>query len=279
MNRILLICCLLAFSMVVQAQKKDDPKKNNAKKKGKVVQATNQRPTDKTMPTTKPTDKNDYVSFKTDTLIKLKDSPKIEVVEIVEYMSQGQRPGLKVLIPVGNATLIEKDWKAYLKTFKGKTKKGKDEYFTDNALILRLSNNPIDIYSRVEETANGTSLKVFFDLGGAYLSSKSNIEKYPAGQGILREFASQQAMKGLLVRLEKEDTKLSRLADARKAIEIEQQTLELDIERMKETIRQNEQSLEKNKSAKIQVDTEMQKQITVVEQLKKDINSVGTDNK
>jgi hypothetical protein len=280
MYRLLLLICLCICTVSVQAQKKQDNKKQENKKqdekKNKAAKTRDQRPVSSSSAKDKASPpKTDYVSFKTDSLIKLKDSPKIEVVEIVEYMSQGQRPGLKVMIPSGNTESIEKSWKDYIKIFKGKTKKGKDEYFTDNATLLRLSSNPIDIYSRVEETANGTSLKAFFDLGGAYLSSKNNADKYPIGEAILRDFAAQQAHKGLSIRLDKEESKLSRLADARKAAEIEQQSLELDIERMKETIRQHEQTIEKSKAAKNQLDLELQHQITQVEQIKKDMKSLG----
>lgn len=278
MNRLILVIILLAISATTFAQKDKNDKKDDKKNKGKVVQANTKTPDKPAAP--KPTNAaTEFVSFKTDTLIKLKESPKIEVTELLEYMSQGQKQGLKVLIPSGNTAAIEKDWKSYLKTLKGKTKKGKEEYFTDNALVSTLSANPIDIYSRIDETANGTNLKVFFDLGGAFLSSKANPEKYPFGETIVRDFAAQQALKGLNSRLENEEGKLSRLAEARKNIETEQQTLELDIERMKETIRQHELTLEKNKTAKLQVDTELQKQITAVEQLKKDIKAIGTGNK
>lgn len=269
---------LCVFTVPLSAQKKQGTKKDDKKNKGRVVQTpTNNNATTPTsiVPPKMLTNAQEATA-KTDSLIKLKESPKIEVTEIIEYMSQGQRPGLKVIIQTGNAAIIEKDWKGYLKTFKGKTKKGKEEYFTDNAAISLLSNNPIDIYSRIEETANGISIKAFFDLGGAYLSSKSNPEKYPIGETIIRDFAVKQAMKGLSSRLDQEEGKLGNLAEARKAIETEQQSLELDIERMKEAIRQNEQTLEKNRAAKLLVDSELQKQITVVEQLKKDIKAIGT---
>ena len=102
MNRLILVIILLAISATTFAQKDKNDKKDDKKNKGKVVQANTKTPDKPAAP--KPANAaNEFVSFKTDTLIKLKESPKIEVTELLEY-----------IIPSGNTAAIEKDWKSYL---------------------------------------------------------------------------------------------------------------------------------------------------------------------
>ena len=74
-------------------------------------------------------------------------------------------------------------WRDYLKEFKGKTKKIKrsSELFTDDATISYLSSNTIDLYSKVDKSGGGSTLEVWFDLGGAFLSTEVHEE---AAEGV-----------------------------------------------------------------------------------------------
>jgi hypothetical protein len=47
----------------------------------------------------------------------------------------------------------------------------KNEYFFDNAEIKSFGNNLVDVYSVAEQKAGGVELKMFIDLGGAYVKS------------------------------------------------------------------------------------------------------------
>ena len=64
-----------------------------------------------------------------------------------------------------------------IKNFKGKLKYNRkiDEYFSDNAEIKDMSENAVDIISKVYDNgAEGTTVAIWFNLGVTYLSS----EKY-----------------------------------------------------------------------------------------------------
>lgn len=221
------------------------------------------------------------VTFKNDTILHLKESPKVEVVEINETMSQGQRAGLRVLITLSNAEQVEKSWKEYVKPFKGKTKNAfRDEVFTDNAMITKMSENPVDIYAKVEDSANGTLLFAFFDLGGIYVSSSTNADKFAVAKNIVREFAALQVTQKLESKLAKEEGKLLDIATQRQDMEIQIEQMKLDLESLKDAIYKTEQNIKTTQARKEQKDIETKKQIEVVEQLKKDIGSVsGGGNK
>lgn len=216
------------------------------------------------------------VTFKNDTIIKLKDSPKIEVVEINEYMSQGQRAGVRVLIPLNSADQVEAAWKQYVKPFKGKTKNAfRDEVFTDNAHIKGLGENPVDMYAKIEDSANGTLLRAFFDLGGVFVGSSANPDKFVVVKNIVREFAALQVSKKIEQKLAKEEEKLLDIATKRQDVDMMIQQLQLDLERMKDDIYKTEQKIKTAQTLKEQKDVETGEQIKIVEQLRKDIKSVS----
>lgn len=252
--------------------------KDSKDSKGDKVDKKDTPPATKTSPpptpTTNPVAGKNYVSFKTDTIIKLKASPKIEVTSITEYMSRGQNPGLKVLMSRADIKQVKSNWSKYLKVFKGKSKGKEEELFTDNATIVKMSDNVVDIYSRIEQTADGVSLKAFFDLGGAFLSKENHADKFAVGQGILHDFAANQVLKALQPKLLEEEDKLLRLAQDRKNLDIKGQELELEIAKLKEAILRAEQDVKTIQETKVKKNVDVQQQVQTVEQLKQDIKTI-----
>jgi len=117
----------------------------------------------------------------------------ISVEEATEKMSQGYNPGLKVFIPDAQKKDVDRDFAKYMKEFNAKGKLNKSEYFFDNATIKQFGNNPVDVYSITTQKDKGTQLEVFFDLGGGYLNSKDDGDKFEIAQRMIHDFAKEEA--------------------------------------------------------------------------------------
>ncbi|MCB0569769.1 MAG: hypothetical protein KDC66_08405 [Phaeodactylibacter sp.] len=161
--------------------------------------------------------------------------------EAIRPMSQGENNSFVVELKVGDAKTIGELWQDYQKKFKaGKPKLDKKtkEYFADDAEIEGISDNTIDIYSTITpRDGKGAMLAIWFDLGGAYLSSSrhpdriSGARQWMAGfeKIVGQEFAAQaleaevDALKALekeLKGLEKEKgDKEDRVADLEKELQ------------------------------------------------------------
>jgi hypothetical protein len=118
---------------------------------------------------------------------------RIQVEESREKMSTGVNPGLKVYIPEAKKEDVEKDLVKYMKNYNVKGDAKKSEYFYDNAQIKAFGNNLVDIYSIVEQKAGGVELKIFFDLGGAYMSAANHPSQYKEAEQLVAKFAREEA--------------------------------------------------------------------------------------
>ena len=118
----------------------------------------------------------------------------VAVKEETKAMSKGNYNALVALLPGTSIKDVERFWKQHLKKFKGKVRYERkvNEHVVDDATIKGMSDNTVDIYSKVEESgAEGVLLSVWFNLGASYLSSKDYSDRFPAGEKILLDFVDQ----------------------------------------------------------------------------------------
>lgn len=174
-----------------------------------------------------------------------------DITEMMLPMSDGNKNALILTLPKTDAKEVEKTWLKFLKDYDGKTKKNKktNEIFTDNAFIETMSKNTVDIYTLVKSKNEGSELIVWFDLGGAYLSSGTHLSQYQVAKEMLERYAktisvtiAEETLKTEKAALEKEEEKLAKLdkseADMKKSIEEYQakiKELEAEIQKNDET--------------------------------------------
>ena len=178
-----------------------------------------------------------------------------QIRETTASMSQGSNNALAIDVPYNDPEKVLDEFEDYAEDFKAKTKKKKGELFADNAQVKSIGgNNTIDIYAKAEKGDNKTILTVWFDLGGAYLSSKSHGEKYGEAVKWLNDFASRMVKKGIEDELKAEQKKLDALNDEQKNLVRDKEKLdrsiidgEKDIKDMEAKIAQTKQNIEKAK--------------------------------
>lgn len=178
-----------------------------------------------------------------------------QVRETTASMSQGSNNALAIDLAYADPEKVLDEFEDYVEDFKAKARKKKGELFGDNAQVKSIGgNNTIDIYAKVEKGDNKSILTVWFDLGGAYLSSKTHGEKYGEAVKWLNEFASRMVKKGIEDELKAEQKKLEVLTDEQKTLVRDKEKLdksivdsEKDIKDMEAKIAQMKQDIEKAK--------------------------------
>lgn len=188
-----------------------------------------------------------------------------QITEGQSYMSAGTFNSLTIVLPEGSEKEAPKEWVKFFKKY-GKTKKNRktDEYFTDNAEILGMSNNSVDVYTKF----NGNTMTVWFDLGGAYLSSFDHSEGYAIGEQVLMDFGLHLQILMVEDELKEEEKTLKNLESDHEKLVKNKATLEKNIEDWKAKIAQAEADIEKNISDQEAKTNEIGQQKTVIEQVK-----------
>ena len=198
-------------------------------------------------------------------------------------MSQGTSNALVIDIPMSNKKDVEKAWEKYMKSFKGKTKKDKkqDEIFTDNAKMENISNNTVDVYTKVIENGEDTQLRAWFDLGGAFLSEETHVDRYPAAVLILDQFALSIKQTNIEEELKMENKNLDKRQKEFKNLEKDKEKLEnnivkyeKEIEELKEKIVQAKADIEQNIKDQEVKTNEVNMQKEVVEKVEKKLKNL-----
>ena len=108
---------------------------------------------------------------------------QLEVSEEPREMSSGLENSFILKLPETKKKVAIEVWTKFLKPYKGKrTKDTKSLLFTDDAKIQSFSANTTDLYAKFIEYGeeNYTECMVWFDLGGAFLSSELHPDKMDA---------------------------------------------------------------------------------------------------
>jgi len=190
-------------------------------------------------------------------------------------MSQGNENAF-ILSTEGLETKeLEDVLKDFLKDYKGRKNPKYDrrsaEYFVDDAEIEGASGNTIDLYARINQTGNmSQEVAVWFDLGGAYLSSSAHrdaadylrTEWFP-------ELDNRIYTRMVEIELDAEEDKLKEFNKEHDSLMKDQKKLEGDIVDYQEKIKQAEKDLEQNAQKQDEILKVIAEQQAAVEAVKK----------
>lgn len=182
-----------------------------------------------------------------------------EILEDTLSMSRGDKNAFTLVIPNATASLAEDTWKKFMRDFKGRPKLNKksNEWFTDDTQLKTVSENSIDIYTKFNENLQShyTDVIFWFDLGGAYLSSKVHPEKYEFvrqfmnkyGDAVTREIIEEE-LRAHEKRLKELDSDLSKLVKENDEFHKKIQEAQAIIDQMEKNIKVNlnAQNVKKN---------------------------------
>ncbi len=190
-------------------------------------------------------------------------------------MSQGNENAFTLSTQGLETKDLEDVLKDFLKDYKGRKNPKYDrrsaEYFVDDAEIEGASANTIDIYARVNQTGNmSQEILVWFDLGGAYLSSADHrdaaeylrTEWFP-------ELDNRIYTRMVEIELDTEEDKLKDFNKEHDDLMKDQKKLENDIADYQDKIKQAEKDLEQNARQQEEILKVIAEQQAAVEAVKK----------
>ncbi|PKP02613.1 MAG: hypothetical protein CVU11_11245 [Bacteroidetes bacterium HGW-Bacteroidetes-6] len=198
---------------------------------------------------------------------------KTKVTESTEKIGNGKNNCLVVNIAEANADDIIKEWKDKMKGFGAKVS-GKSEMMADDATILAISSNTIDVYSVTEQKDGYVKFMVAFDLGGAYLNSKEHTSGYKAAEKMIYDFAIAMAKDAVNKQLNAQKEMVSKTEKNIKDLEKENEKLAKDIEDYKKRIEDAEKKTEENKSSIETENKNLEEQNSALKDLEKKFNAV-----
>jgi hypothetical protein len=179
--------------------------------------------------------------------------------------------------------LIEKEWKSYIKKYKGKVSYSKktDELFSDDATIKEMSENTVDITCKiVPKDADHFEVVVWFNLGIVYLSSKEYAQGMAAAEVLLKDFSKIVYLNLYKEKLKEDETILEQLNKALKQSQKEAQNFEnsikdfeADIVKIQKKITASKESLNTNKEKQAKQKTEIGAQQKVVDESKRAVET------
>ncbi|MCO6460021.1 MAG: hypothetical protein J5I59_01350 [Saprospiraceae bacterium] len=199
-----------------------------------------------------------------------------QVSESVLPMSQGSYNSLTITLKDISQKDAENVWKDYMKSLGNKTKylRKEKEYFVDDASVPQISSSTIDIYSKSEKTGNDILFTVWFDLGGGYLTSKSQPEKYTAAVTMLNDYQREISRFKTNELLKTEEKTLSQLNSDLKRLVNDKEDYEKEIKKAEERIASYKAKIEQNIKDQSAKQTEITKQQAVVEKVKTDLSKI-----
>ena len=193
-----------------------------------------------------------------------------QVNEGLRVMPKGKNNAMSIALKKTTKKDVEKKWEKYISDYKGKTKLDKKSgiIFSDNAEIEGMSDNTIDVYAQVVASGADTELVVWYNLGGAYLSSSEHPEGYGKANAMLVEFAGQVSTAAVEELLAEEEDKLKKLQKEKEDLEKEKKGLESDIKKYEEKIAEAKKSISENESAQGSKKDEVATQQKVIDEIK-----------
>lgn len=210
------------------------------------------------------------------TVLTTVEAQKISVKNSSEKFSSGSQNAYTTTIYETSKDDVESKWKSYLKDFKNeKVKSDKGEIFGDNVMIKEWGNNPVDIYTTLEEDKKTKMvvMHVAFDLGGAYLSSAEG-EKHKIAEKMVKDFAIKTTKESLGDKVKEQEKILGKLDDSQKDLEKDNKNSKSDIENYKGKIKNAESDITKNEADQSKKKAEIEAQKKVVESAKSIMNKV-----
>lgn len=157
---------------------------------------------------------------------------KITVDESNEKFSTGSQNAATTVIMEADLDVVIKEWKKVLKDFKyEKVKDDNNEVFGDNIVIKDWGNNPADFYTKFEENKKARTIKMStaVDLGGAYLTSKEQSDKFKFVEKMTKDFAIKMTKEPIEEKLKDAEKTVSKLEDKQKDLEKDNKNLHEDI--------------------------------------------------
>jgi hypothetical protein len=168
---------------------------------------------------------------------------------------------------------VERAFTRLMKSYDAKVS-SRNNIFADNAEIIPISVNTVDVYAFIKKVGEGIKLTAGFDMGDNFLASANDEKAAGAAKKILYDFALDLTKQGLEVKKKQEEKELKRLEKSLGQLEKENNRLKKNIERYKKQIADAEENIVKNEKQQQETTEVIEKQKGVVKRLSEAIKKL-----
>ncbi len=190
-------------------------------------------------------------------------------------LSLGVQPCLSTNIDNIKEKKIAKLWKKFFKPY-GKVKRNKraKEYYSTGVTVNRIkSGDPVDVYIKFVEAADGINMNLCLDLGTSFVG-KDTPQEYKGAENVVNEFVVYVKESQLKDELEDAEDDLSHLEKSLKSARKKNKKLHRNIEKYKQKIIKAEEDIEKNKDKQEDLKKNIKLQTDKVKELQNDIKAL-----
>ncbi len=201
-----------------------------------------------------------------------------QIVETEKAMNSGVNTALLLEIPDADKKIVEKVWKSYAKSFKGKVKKVKksDDLITESPNIAGFTEAGLkNIVVRFEQSGDEVEFYSWFELRDQYLSSYHFPEEFDEAQKLLLNFGLEVAKEYTLMELDEEEKNLKKMDNDLKKLVKDKENYEKAIEDYKQKIIDAEADIANNLVEQGRKEEEISTQNDTIEIVKKKLANLN----
>ena len=140
--------------------------------------------------------------------------------------------------------------------------------------IIGISNNTVDVYAVFAPIDNGVRAIVWYDMGGAYLSSETHGNSAIIGQKIVHDFAAKVKREQTKMIIAEEGGKLKSLEKDMEKLAKDEADIKKSIEELKIKIAKLQETVTNNKTAQTSKQEEVEKQKAVLKKAKTTLENI-----
>lgn len=200
-----------------------------------------------------------------------------QLVERQTNISLGMQPCISTNVKDLKNKEVEKLWKDYFEKY-GKIKynsKAK-EYYSAGVRINRLkSGDPVDVYAKFTELADGTRVEIAFDMSSGFLNSKDYPAEYKGGEEFVKDFAIYVEKYKVEQRLKEEEKNLEKLGGKLDSAKKENKNLHEKIISFEEKIKQAEVDIKTNELLQNDLEKQITTQAAKLKSVQQEYNNIG----
>ena len=190
-----------------------------------------------------------------------------------QSMSRGNNDALILELPSADDKLVDKLWSDWLKEhYKVKTKRNRKskEYESLNFSMPGVSTgSKVDMYSKVEQSGDGSELTVWIATPDGYVSPDLNGPRYYEAEKVLMRFALDVSRAQIEMEIEEQEDALKDLEKDLDRLRREKEKAEKDIIDYQKRIEEAEAAIERNIGDQETKAREIEEQIQVIEDTKR----------
>lgn len=173
----------------------------------------------------------------------------LKITEAARPMSKGSNNAFTVEVPQIKSADLQKSWTNYLKNnTKAKILNEKGEIFTLGAIINKVTDRSINLYSRFQETTVGSNISVFYQIDETFVSSENNPTVAVSAKTFLYDFGKIAYAEAVQAELDREQKVLKDLEKELEGLHKDEDKELKNIDKLKREIEKSEDLIKVKKN-------------------------------